>query len=548
MARGTRAVASLAPLLFVLALLARPSPVIAQAIDDRLTFQGELRDGTGLASGPYEFRFRLYDAPTAGTQIGPQLSHSASLIDGRFTAPLHFPGAFDTGQQRYIEVEATAAGSGVWTPLGPRQLISAAPQAAWAINAANASTAINTSSLGGQLPTFYTNAANMSAGTLPSARLSGAYGNPLNLTNASNIFWGNGANLTALNAASIGSGTIDDLRLSPNVDLLNSPQTFTAPKTFNLAAAAILSLTNTQVEGLGLDLTTKGGSSIRILNNADLPATGATYGIHVVNTSPEGYGIFALRAATSGASPAIFARTDSTSALATAVHGVVSSTTPGNASAALRGENQGLSSQGIGVWGSHAGNGYGVYGTALGSGTGVYGRSVGGYGGYFDTDATEDIALWVEGTASVGILTIRGGADLAEAFELSEPTSEVVPGMLVMIDPDHPGKITLAKGAYNPLVAGIVSGANELKPGMILGAFEDRRDTKPIALTGRVWTLVDATNEGVEPGNLLTSSDTPGYAMRVTSKELAHGATIGKAMSRLPKGEKGLVLVLVNLQ
>ncbi len=46
---------------------------------------------------------------------------------------------------------------------------------------------------------------------------------------------------------------------------------------------------------------------------------------------------------------------------------------------------------------------------------------------------------------------------------------------------------------------------------------------------------------------MLTSSTTPGVAMKVTDYEKAHGAIVGKAMTALEEGE-GYVLVLVNLQ
>jgi hypothetical protein len=36
--------------------------------------------------------------------------------------------------------------------------------------------------------------------------------------------------------------------------------------------------------------------------------------------------------------------------------------------------------------------------------------------------------------------------------------------------------------------------------------------------------------------------------MKAADRERAHGAVIGKAMTALPRGEKGLVMVLVNLQ
>jgi hypothetical protein len=62
-----------------------------------------------------------------------------------------------------------------------------------------------------------------------------------------------------------------------------------------------------------------------------------------------------------------------------------------------------------------------------------------------------------------------------------------------------------------------------------------------------VYCLVDAEYGAIEPGDLLTTSDTPGYAMRVDDSARASGATIGKAMGRLDGG-RGLVLVLVGLQ
>ena len=48
-------------------------------------------------------------------------------------------------------------------------------------------------------------------------------------------------------------------------------------------------------------------------------------------------------------------------------------------------------------------------------------------------------------------------------------------------------------------------------------------------------------------GDLLTTSDTPGHAMKVTEHSQAQGAILGKAMSGLKAG-KGMVLVLVTLQ
>lgn len=69
----------------------------------------------------------------------------------------------------------------------------------------------------------------------------------------------------------------------------------------------------------------------------------------------------------------------------------------------------------------------------------------------------------------------------------------------------------------------------------------------PVALTGRVWCLTDASYGSVNSGDLLTTSPTPGHAMVVRNHQKAQGAILGKAMTSLDSS-KGLVLVLVSLQ
>jgi mannose-6-phosphate isomerase-like protein (cupin superfamily) len=68
-----------------------------------------------------------------------------------------------------------------------------------------------------------------------------------------------------------------------------------------------------------------------------------------------------------------------------------------------------------------------------------------------------------------------------------------------------------------------------------------------VALSGRVYVWVDASKGAIQPGDLLTTSSTPGHAMKATDAKKAQGAIIGKAMTSLKEG-KGLVLVLVTLQ
>ncbi len=192
--------------------------------------------------------------------------------------------------------------------------------------------------------------------------------------------------------------------------------------------------------------------------------------------------------------------------------------------------------------------------------------------------------LDVIGTARVSILQITGGSDVAEPFnvnsdeaterrsdegergrlvrtigeerdaaslqsEIQNPKSKIEPGMVVVIDANRIGELRLASKAYDKAVAGIISGANGVNPGMVLTQAGSVADGKhPVALTGRVWCWCDADAAGpIVAGDRLTTSDTPGHAMRVADDDQAGGAVIGKAMSPLASG-KGMVLVLVNLQ
>ena len=59
--------------------------------------------------------------------------------------------------------------------------------------------------------------------------------------------------------------------------------------------------------------------------------------------------------------------------------------------------------------------------------------------------------------------------------------------------------------------------------------------------------LANTSNGAIGPGDLLTTSSTPGHAMKVTDHARAQGAILGKAMTGLSES-KGMVLVLVTLQ
>jgi len=177
--------------------------------------------------------------------------------------------------------------------------------------------------------------------------------------------------------------------------------------------------------------------------------------------------------------------------------------------------------------------------------TAIFADQTNSYVGIGTTSPTS--MLTVAGTAEVNVLEINGGSDIAEPFDIYD-TKEIKTGMVMTIDADNPGQLKISEKAYDRCVAGIISGAGGINPGMIMGQAGSVADGEfPVALTGRVYCWADASQGTIQPGDLLTTSDIPGHAMKAADYSKAQGAVIGKAMSALEEGQ-GLVLVLVSLQ
>ncbi|EFK10437.1 conserved hypothetical protein [delta proteobacterium NaphS2] len=183
-------------------------------------------------------------------------------------------------------------------------------------------------------------------------------------------------------------------------------------------------------------------------------------------------------------------------------------------------------------------------------GSGALIKGFGGDGGEHDFIVENSGRIWNEGGVSTTILEIRGGADISERFDVNKGAEKLdpLPGMVVSIDPGRPGGLMLAQQIYDRKVVGIISGAGGIETGMVLGQTGTiANGSRAVAISGRVYCLADAENGPIKPGDLLTTSNVPGHAMRVNDYSRAQGAILGKAMSPLDKG-KGLVLVLVTLQ
>lgn len=92
------------------------------------TYQGSLNANGHPAAGNFDLTFRLFDADTAGNQIGTAITLTQyPVVNGVFTADLNFPGAF-SGSQLWLEVTV-----GTET-LIPRQPVNAVPVAQYALS------------------------------------------------------------------------------------------------------------------------------------------------------------------------------------------------------------------------------------------------------------------------------------------------------------------------------------------------------------------------------------------------------------------------------
>jgi hypothetical protein len=155
----------------------------------------------------------------------------------------------------------------------------------------------------------------------------------------------------------------------------------------------------------------------------------------------------------------------------------------------------------------------------------------------------------VQATLNAGNINVDGdvilmGADCAEDFDIVDAES-VEPGTVMVIDND--GALRASEQAYDKRVAGVISGAGNLRPGIHLDKQTNKANRLPIALTGKVYCKVDAKYNSIEVGDLLTTSSTVGHAMKVSDHIRSIGAIIGKALRPL-EAEQDIIPILVALQ
>ena len=511
-----------------------------QAQTTTFTYQGQLNDNGAPANGNFDMQFKLYDAVTAGNQIGSTLTQlSLQATNGAFTAQLDFGAAAFPGGTRFLEVSVRKTGSAGAYTVQARTQITSTPYAIRALSAAtsdaSAAGAISASSIKAGADTPHTL--------------------PLHV-NGTSWFQGDttplpstvGEGVAVGYSSSLDAGYVfayDYTAGAPKNLFLNSPGgnvsfggkvgigTTTPASLLHISGgtlgAPFEGLTIDQAAGrVGTQLPDLSGNmlAVRSIDESTLPFRTDTY--FLVNS--------AGRVGIGTSSPD---------------HRLAISGGPKWTTAGWVGSLELDNEAAIGWKTNTAGNRFGIGHTN----GGLYFFHTGSNPGSAGSPANYDLIIKDNGHVSVNVLEIQGGADLSEKFDVGRTTrtaraelADLQPGLLVSIDAQHPGKLVVSDRAYDRRVAGVISGAGGVAPGMIMGqAGSVASGQQAVALNGRVYCWADASNSPIKPGDLLTTSKIPGHAMRATDHTKAQGAIIGKAMTGLQRGE-GLVLVLVTLQ
>ena len=487
------------------------------------TYQSRLTDEDTPANGSYDFQFELYKAAEGVVQVGSTVTlDDVPVTNGLFSVELDFGSDAFTGEARWLEIGVREGTSdGAYTTLTPRHALTAVPYALYALQAPWSGLADMPAGFadGVDDDTTYSagtgltlEATTFSANTTYLQRRVSdgcAAGNAIRVIDRDGTVTcepddDSGGDITRVNAGTGLTGGGESGEVSLNVSFAGSGTADTAARSNHDHWGETWS-----GSGEGLVLNSSDHNAIRVsggYNGVQIDSAG-NHGVRVDSAGDDG-----VRIASPGDDGVwVTSPGDDGIQIDAAVSRGVYITSPGHTG--VRVEN----AANIGVSIATTGD------------DGVRVESAGQYGVYADT--TDTYGFYTPDKIYAG----NGYDDIAEHID-APPNVE--PSDVVVIDPDHDERVVKSTKPYDTSVAGIIS----TDPALLIG----KSDTEtPLALAGRVPCKVSAENGAVHRGDLLTTSSTPGHAMKATDPQL--GTIVGKALGELQSGT-GVIQVLVTLQ
>ncbi len=106
-----------------------------QPLGTAFTYQGKAVLNGVPVDGTCDMRFRLFDDPAGGSQIGPDLLGLVDVHAGLFMVEVDFGAGAFNGDARWLEIALSCPNGGALTTLTPRQPVTPAPYALYATNA-----------------------------------------------------------------------------------------------------------------------------------------------------------------------------------------------------------------------------------------------------------------------------------------------------------------------------------------------------------------------------------------------------------------------------
>jgi hypothetical protein len=331
-----------------------------------IAYQGALSDAAGKpANGTFSVTLSMYEGPTGGSAVWSEALANIPVSKGVFSVILGASTPLPMGLANCNFLEVSVNGKAML----PRQRLLSVP---YALEAQNAQT------LGGEPPSAFHDASNLTAGTIPKERLPGdLQSDTPQLVNTADIANG------AVTTPKLANGAVTGQKIKPGTTIGGA------------AAGPCLTVTNSELdegglEGIGAEFGVSGRASAPTGRGVQGYATGdaSSAGVFGANWG-DGDGVYGEVLSGAGAA---------------GVHGVAKART--GSTCGVLGETKSTAGGAAGVSGlatGTTGQVYGVYGSSASSSglaAGVCGTSAGGSGVFGMTASTETDAAGVAGMAT----------------------------------------------------------------------------------------------------------------------------------------------------